>query len=240
MKRAALGTIAALGLTACAPTRPPPAAPIQKPITTASDEESDNYRGEEGFAVSGVLGTVDPDQVQAAFAAHRAEVDACYAKASGDKPWLGGPLELKLRIAKTGDPSPVPSSVIITQPLGNLELERCITEVAKATRFPRPKGGPEAEVTYGFTFRGRMSLQTWGSAEVAGPFEQGSALAKCGAAPKGLRVAFFVTPGGRAPSVGVGAEEQFAAAFADCAAAEVGRLRFDDPRGKVARAVYQF
>jgi hypothetical protein len=110
--------------------------------------------------------------------------------------------------------------------------------------FARPKGGAEAEFNYSWDFRARAAVRDWGTDDPNSHFGKHlKDLAQCdkkGPVPPGLRVTFFVAPGGKVTSVGVGADAPVDANYASCVALRVQSWKFDDPLGKIARATYQF
>ena len=212
------------------PPPPPPSPP------------NDRRNLPDGMKVQGEMGTLEPAQIEDAFKKQANAVQGCYDRGLRKYPNLGGAMELKVRVDKTGKVM----FAGITQALGSVEVERCLLDLTRAIAFPTPKGG-EAEFTYPFTFRGKVTVQEWGNAEVGELFARNRvALDTCakkgvdGGVPPSMRVTFFVIPGGTVPSAGVGADKPMDDAYAQCIADEVARWKFADPRGRIARATYQF
>jgi hypothetical protein len=114
----------------------------------------------------------------------------------------------------------------------------------RSMRFPSPHGGPEAEFTYSLAFRGKATLKPWTNDDVGSIFARHrdglDACARKGNVPPALRVTFFVSPGGKAAPVGVGADGAVDEAYGRCLIDEVARWKFADPRGTIARATYEF
>jgi hypothetical protein len=188
--------------------------------------------------IEGTLGTLSEEAIESALKGRRAAVDRCYRDGVGKLWYLGGAFEVRVRVRGDGS---VKEAGAVT-PLGNYEVERCIVGAVSAATFPQPKGGAEAEFNYSWHFLGRASLLPWGQRDVERHVAaRKGELQACGKRrASGLRVAFFVGPGGKVTSVGVGADGPIDDRFARCVADRVAAWRFDDPLGRMARAVYQF
>ena len=189
---------------------------------------------EEALQVESEVGGLDGVAVEAVLGARRGAVEACYAAGTVRLWYLGGRLEVKAQVAPSGRLErawPV-------EALGNQEVERCVIEVLRGATWPTPQGGRRGEFTGTWSFRGRGELRTWSEDEVGARCRQGrKELTSCGKRlPAGLRLTFFVGPGGKATSVGVAADAPLDDQIARCVAARVATWTFNDPLGQMARA----
>lgn len=215
---------------AAAPVRRAP-APAPRPAESASAEE---------FSVTGTMGTLDQDAVDQPFQLQGGEINRCYHDGAARLWYLGGKLELKVKVKHDG----AVKEVATVTPLGNLSVERCVAEIVRGMHFAHPRGGSEAEFNYSWDFQARAAVRDWGTDDASSHFEKHRKdLKECvhrGPAPSGLRVTFFVAPGGKVTSVGVGADSPVDDGYASCVAERVQTWKFDDPLGKIARATFRF
>jgi hypothetical protein len=227
--------VALLAGCAAEPKHVAPPPEVAEPVRAAPAPDPDNE-----IQLQGELGTLEPSEIEEPFRKQGAPINACYAAAVEKFWYVGGALELKLRVLKDG----AVKSVFVTRPLGNWDAERCVVAIASSMRLPAPRGNAEAEFSYSLQFRGRAPLRTWERGDVERVFDEHRArldgCASKGNVPPGLRVTFFVAPGGIAKSVGVGADAALEEGYGRCVADEVGRWHFEDPRGRIARATYEF
>jgi hypothetical protein len=200
--------------------------------------------GDEEFDLQADLGTLDAAAIDGPLARVTGAVNGCYQQGVTRLWYLGGRFEVKVRVRTDGGVK----HVAATAPLGNYAVEKCIVGVVSALRFARPRGGREAEFDYGWDFQTRtpetMKMKRWDNHDVGRLFARHlRELGACGggrALPRGLKVTFFVLPGGKVTSVGVGADEPLADGWASCLVARVAGWRFEDPLGAIARATYEF
>ncbi len=194
---------------------------------------------DDDFDVQSELGTLDQSAIDGPLGAASGAVQGCYRSAVAKQWYLGGRLEVKVRVRGDG----AVKQVATTTPLGNRDVEQCVAGVVGGLKFATPRGGREAEFDYGWDFRGgKAPLTAWGNGDVGRQFaKHRGELAACGrpgGLPRGLKVTFFVLPGGKVASVGVGADVPVADGVARCIAGRVAAWRFDDPLGAIARATW--
>lgn len=214
------------------------AAALVAPAALAAPK-STGAIGEGEFQVEGELGTLDQAAIDGRLATVSGAVNRCYAEGVEKLWYLGGRLEVKVRVRRDG----AVKQVATLSPLGNYAVEKCILGVLGGLRFSPPVGGREAEFEYGWEFRPRATIKRWDNHDV----DRGvrSRLGELGACdkgrplPRGLKLTFFVLPGGKVGSVGVGAELPLGEGYAACVVARVSSWRFDDPLGVVARATWE-
>src|SRR5579883_437150 len=117
--------VVALGALGCAAERPAPASPQVAIVRPAPEPAPAQRAPEDEIQLQGELGTLDPAQIEAPFRRAAAEVDGCYRRGLAKVWYLGGEIELKLRVARDG----AVTSAQVARPLGNLEVERCLTQL---------------------------------------------------------------------------------------------------------------
>jgi hypothetical protein len=222
----------ALVMAGCAhapPPPPPPAAPPPPAPAPVAAEPADELK------VSGTLGTLSDDEIEGPFRRRWDDITACYREAVSRVRYLNGKVEVKVHVGPTGAPKRV---YISASTIGSWSAERCILEVARTLTFSRPHGGSEAEFVYPLEFGGGGRVQAVRASEA--PRGVPSEVAFCRArAPRGqpevVTVTAYVGPGGKVASAGLAADAPLDDGFASCMVERVGRVRFEDPLGKIAK-----
>lgn len=190
--------------------------------------------------VRGDLGSLDLAAVEAVMVREQASIEQCYRKELAQFHYLGGKLEVRVRVGGNG----AARRTLVTAPLGSIAVERCVVGIVRTLRFPAPEGAKEAEFAYAWEFRPAVALREWREEDVRDVFRRHLAdLRSCerrGNVPPKLRITVFVAAGGRVGSVGVGGDGALTDEYVRCVAAKVGAWRFPDPLGQVARATYRF
>src|SRR5437016_1429845 len=123
-------------VVAPAPHAPPPAPPPAEPETE--------------MRVSGTLGTLRDEEIDGPFQRSWDDITRCYRDAQSRLSYLGGKIEVKVRVGGDGTPKRV---FVSASTMGSYEAERCILQVARGLTFARPHGGTEAEFAYPIEFR---------------------------------------------------------------------------------------
>ena len=199
--------------------------------------------GEGGMQVEGTVGELDSAACEKVLAEHHAEIKKCYAEATERLFYLGGRMELKLRIGPSGQPRSV---AMISSSVGNYEVEHCVTAVLHKLHFPPPKGG-DGELTYPVEFAARTPVGAWPADKVAGELKRAHLGACSGRKPRpgerlaalsAMRATLYVGPGGKVTSVGFSAEEPIDDKVAHCVAGKARALQLDDPLGKMVKVSY--
>lgn len=178
--------------------------------------------------LEGALGTLDEHAVTQGTNARLPAATACFTKAFNDKPYLGGKLGLRFRVARDGK---VKWLLLERSDIGNLASERCILQAMTAATFEKPDGG-EAEFTLPLAFGGgdpvtMLDPQTSDLVRLLRKNckkllrKPGKRRAKL-EAPAGLLVTLYVSAAGAITSVGFSANGMdISAAFADALAANL-------------------
>jgi hypothetical protein len=230
---------ATLALAACAHEQPKPApapAPVAQSAPAPAREAPDEMK------VSGTLGSLNDDEIAGPFQRRWDDITRCYEQAAttGGKQFLGGKIEVKLRVTATGEPK---SAFVSSSTFGNYEAERCVLGIARELHFARPHGGAEAEFSYPIEFRARRPVTTWEEARVTPSLlRHRSDVRECkgkGGLPPALSMTVYVAPGGKIASAGLAADAPLDDDFASCLVQKTKAWRLDDPLGKIAKATVE-
>lgn len=219
----------AIGL-AKKPKSPPdePAAAGKSPARTQDDT----------MQVEGTVGEMDSSKVEQLFREHQPELRRCYDDEAKTLHYLGGRMELKIRVLPSGEPRAIS---VVDSSIGSLEVERCVTALIAKWRFPAPKGG-EGEVTYPFDCAARTPVGSWQSARIAAVLtKKRSALRGCAGRAQALsklRATLYIGPGGKATSVGFSAEGPLDDKLTRCVAKQLLSAQYDDPLGQMVKVSY--
>lgn len=95
-----------------------------------------------------VKGQMDASIIRRIVRAHINEVRACYNQGLARNPTLRGRVAVQFMINATGR---VSSSVVQSSSIKDRSVANCIAKAVKRWKFPKPKGGGIASVTYPFT-----------------------------------------------------------------------------------------
>jgi TonB family protein len=224
-----------LVLAGCAHKAPPPPPPAAAPVAEAPPRRD----ADDGIAVSGTMGELSSDEIEGPFKRRWDEVTHCYQDVTSKINYLAGKIELKVRVARSGEPKSV---FVSASTFGNYEMEHCVLELARALHFPTPHGGPEAEFTYPIEFRATRGVTEWDEGRVSPSVARHRRdLQACkakapGALPSSLTLTMYVAPGGKVASAGLAADAPIDDQFAACLVQKTRTWRLDDPLGKIAKA----
>jgi hypothetical protein len=222
----------------CAHRPPPPPEPVRQtaaPVAPAPEPDEEIH-------VSGTLGSLNDDEISGPFQRRWDEITRCYTEAQSKLPYLGGKLEIKVRVGPSGDPKKV---YVSASNFGNYEAEKCILQVAQKLTFSKPHGGNEAEFTYPLEFRQQRPVSPWDEARVQPALlRHKKDLSQCKAKsqnglPAQLALTMYVAPGGKVASAGVSADAPLDDAFATCLVDKARLWRLDDPLGRIAKATVE-
>lgn len=192
--------------------------------------------------VEGMVGELDDGAVQRVLQANHGAMRRCYDEQAGRLHYVGGHLELKVRVLPSGQPKWV---AIIDSNVGNTEIEQCVVGVLEKTRFPAPKGG-EGELTCPIDFAARTPTGSWPGERISSVIgKKKSAIAGCRGKPgtavlKALRLTLYVGPGGSATSAGFSADEPQDKKLSQCVADRLLALQYDDPLGQMVKVSFSF
>lgn len=209
------------------------------PAASAGTAESEARAPVDTLVVSGLRGTLTQHEIQSALEPRMPRFLRCVERRLAELEVLSGTVSLAFHVALDG-------RVVAVTPhastLGDRDTERCILEVAAATRFPPPHGG-EADLTW--------PLEVPIDPDVRAPVELGSEAAQalvasaggtlraeCGGAP--LVVTAYVDPDGRVLAAGAAAPDGATSSELDCATAGVRTWRFASPGSYLGKVSFTF
>ena len=233
MRRALVAMLLAIGCAHEAPKPAPAPAPVAREAPPPAREAPDEMK------VSGTLGTLEEDEIAGPFQRRWDDITHCYDSVAQKQQYLGGKIEVKLRVTAAGDPK---SAFVAASTFGNYDAERCVLGIARELHFGKPHGGGEAEFSYPIEFRARRPVQTWEEARVSPSVARHRAdVRECkqkseGRLPSSLSMTVYVAPGGKIASAGLAADAPLDDAFAACLVGKTKSWRLDDPLGKIAKA----
>jgi hypothetical protein len=187
--------------------------------------------------VAGLVGTLSQFDVKVTMEKKSKEFAQCHEPRARSVPSLAGSIEFKIHVLKTGKVSKVQ---VRESDLGDRVLERCLSEVIKATPFPEPNGG-EADVQWNMLLaplgRAREPEQ-WEHRQVERVVRKHRAamLATCDARGNGqFSITAYVARSGRVLAAGVAAREAISEEQFDCIADELRSWTMPKPRTGVAK-----
>jgi TonB family protein len=225
----------------CGHAPPPPAAPPPRASAPALERSAPRPDADDEMKVSGTLGTLNDEDIAGPFERRWGEITSCFTQAKSRLWYLEGKVELKFRVAHSGDPKAV---YVSSSSVGSYDVERCILAIARELHFSKPHGGGEAEFTYPIEFHGKAALATWDEARV-GPFlrkpKPRRDVLDCKkqaqrGLPSSLTMTLYVAPGGKITSAGLAADAPIDDGLASCLVGKAQLWRLDDPLGKIAKA----
>jgi hypothetical protein len=222
----------------CAAKAPPPKAAA--PAPAPEPERVAKPSADEEMVVEGTLGSLTDDEIAGPFQRRWSDISRCYTNEKQKLRYLGGKIELKVRVGAAGEPKSVH---LQGSTVGSWDAERCILEIARSLTFSKPHGGKEAEFVYPIEFRSEAPVTAWAGddkrvvaamprikKDVAGCAQKGAARP-----PAGMVVTVYVGPGGKIASAGLHADAAVDETLASCVADKARAWRLFDPQGRMAK-----
>lgn len=218
------------GSSAKEATTPPVVAPEPPPVAEEpADEPSDE------ITVEGTMGSVDPARVGSAIESRGAEIDRCYKAGLKGTRYVGGTVELEVKIDATGT---VTSARVAAGDLGSWPVEKCLLALVRGVNLGKPTGGPIAVTRFPLERQGRGKLEDAADdqTQLAIDDKHWKTLGDCEGPHAGAQIVLYVAPNGHVTSAGfVATAEPLDEAWADCAHEVIRDWRLPAPRGKVLR-----
>jgi TonB family protein len=188
---------------------------------------------------SGMLGTLDDDQMAGPIGQRTNELLACKDRAHLPH-YVGGTVTLRFRVARSGE---VKRVSLEDSTLGSWQVERCALDIARTLQFSHPKGG-EAEFSYPLSYAASSPVSEWDGSRVAPQMQRHRKdFEHCTGAPARTapwKLTVYIGAGGKVTSAGVTSHDPLDDAFVDCVVKRVHALTFADPMGHGVRVSYQF
>ncbi len=223
--------------SACSHPAPEPAAPMAERAPAPAPAPKVTEEPKEEIQVSGTLGSLNDEEISGPFQRRWDDITDCYQQAQAKLWYVGGRVEIHVKIDREGDPR---ATWVSSSTFGNYDAERCLVGVARQLHFSRPRGGNEAEFTYPIEFNARAAVMTWDEARVAPHIARHKQdVRSCkvrGKVPQQLTMTVYVAPGGKVTSAGLAADAPLDENFASCLVGKTRAWRLDDPLGHIAKA----
>ena len=189
--------------------------------------------------VEGLMGTIPERKIQATLEPKLPSFARCFARGAADVEPIAGRMERYFRVALDGHVEwvyPRASNV------GHRGTEQCVLDIARAVRFPGPKGGGAAELAWSFELEGgdvRAPVE-WQPEQVETiALANRDALQACGLASGDAVLTLYVAPGGSVIAAGGAARTRQAAEQLDCALSAVAGWQLPDPGSYMAKVSFE-
>jgi hypothetical protein len=191
----------------------------------------------ESMQVTGLMGTISTHKVEMALEPKFPKFAQCFARGAQRVEQIAGGMKFYFRVGLDGGVEwvyPRESNV------GDRATEQCLLEVARGTRFPEPKGGGAAEVTWSFDIDGSDDVRApvaWEADKVSEAVAQNrDGLASCGEGA--FSITTYIAPGGQVLAAGAAADSQDAAGRIDCVVEAVKGWSMPDPGSYPAKVTF--
>lgn len=211
------------------------AAQEAEPASTSGAERP--RERDDGAQITGLMGTIPRDEVENTLNPRMIRFQRCLGDRMGDVEYLAGDIRMSFRIHTDGTVAWVyPSQTTF----GDRQTEQCILDVARQTRFPRPRGG-EAEFSWGFGFDAADDIRpplNW-SAEALGDRAEdvGDIARECNARGD-FEVTAYIQPGGAVLAAGGSAPDAESEQTLDCILERVRAWEMPDPGSYAAKITF--
>ncbi len=217
------------------------------PVVTHDGDGDGTGDDPDGMQVEGTQGHIAPEEAQTVIQASFEQLSACWQSEVTTHRYVGGHVELAMHIDRDGT---VKTAKVADGDLGSWPVEKCLIAHALTMQFPKPKGGPEADVSFPLDFP-TQSKNVRDMDEKRAGAELGKKIpeldkcadGKVATAPNDVQVTVYVGPGGAVQSAGFATSDAtgFDEAWGDCALEKAKAWKMTDPRGVIWKgsAAYQ-
>lgn len=226
-----LGGVLVLSLMTAACGGAPPEAAQEPATSSGSDRDA---RAEESMNITGLRGVLSPEEIQGALEPKMLKFSRCVQRRSGDVEWLSGGVTFEFRVTTTGT---VASVYPRQSSMGDRATEQCMLEVAKATRFPVPRGG---EAEFGWSLEVPLDPEVrapvaWTEAQARDAISQQAQTLRetCGGGAFDLTA--YVDIDGKVVAVGGAVADEASAEKLECATSAVQQWAFPSPGSYAAK-----
>jgi hypothetical protein len=189
-----------------------------------------------GMEVSGLMGTIPERKILATLEPKLPKLQRCFFDGSQEVEWIGGEIELYFHVNLEGVVEWVyPRKSTI----GHRATEQCILAEAKRAKFPGPKGGDAAELSWGFAFDSSAPRApiAWDEGDIGSALsEHGDAAESCGGGP--FAITAYVAPGGQVIGAGAAVGSETSAEQIDCVVQSVSSWTMPDPGSYPAKVSF--
>lgn len=194
---------------------------------------------ERQVAVQGIEGTLSNFDVRVVMDKRAKEFASCHEPRARNVPALSGSIEFKIHVLRDGKVSHVQ---VRASDLGDRVLERCLSEVIAAAKFPEPHGG-EADVTWNMQLEpaGRhRAPEQWELERVQRVVRKhgDELLESCAGKRATFTVTAYVSAKGKVLAAGVAARERVEPEQFDCIAENLRSWTMPKPRKGIAKVSF--
>lgn len=190
--------------------------------------------------IVGIIGTLSRDEIERSLTPRMDQFGECFFRHSRRLRTLGGRIQFAFRVGTDGSVASVRPT---ESTIGHRDVERCLVEVAAATRFPQPHGG-EAELTWPLELDppdGVSHPEDLDPSVMASVVERhgGDIIEEC-EAPRStaFQVTVYIARNGRVLSVGGITSDPAAEESLDCVLSAVRRWRLRQ-RDRMAKVTFE-
>jgi len=191
--------------------------------------------------VRGIEGTLSNFDVRSAMEGRGREFGACHEPRAKALPVLAGQIEFAIQVDIDGQ---VRNVDVRASDLGDRELERCLTDVIRGTRFHKPHGGV-ANVTWLMALepaRLGTPAEAWEPGRIARVIDKNvdDLRGQCDLATSSgtLTITVYVGSRGRIVAAGVASPVGQSAESLDCVAENLRSWPMPKPRGRYAKVSF--
>ncbi|MFI5306345.1 MAG: AgmX/PglI C-terminal domain-containing protein [Polyangiales bacterium] len=215
------------------------AEPAPEPVQATASSGAETAPQGERMEVSGLMGTIPERKIHATLEPKLPSFQRCFMHGAERVEMISGSMQFYFRVGLDGQVEwvyPRASTV------GDRPTEQCLLEVAKAARFPEPKGGGAAEISWGFELDASDAARppvAWDEARVQPVLAtERAGLQACGVTSGALLVTAYVAPGGQVLAAGASAPDREAAERIDCVVGAVQGWHMPDPGSYPAKVSF--
>ncbi|MGE0788739.1 MAG: AgmX/PglI C-terminal domain-containing protein [Sandaracinaceae bacterium] len=229
-----LAVVVGLALGGCGGSSEESSEPTERSSSSSGSEE--RAEPSDGIMVSGLMGTIRSDQVENALNPRMPRFTRCFADRMGTIELLAGDIRMSFRISTDGQVLWVyPSESTV----GDRDTERCILDVARGTRFPRPNGG-EAEFSWGFGLDadGPRPATSWSSTDLGTRESEVRAVGRECRARGSHRITAYIMPAGSVLAAGGTMPDPEGEGALDCILDRVRSMTMPDPGSWPAKVTF--
>lgn len=209
-------------------------AEVEEEETSGGDQ---NGTDADGVGITGLLGTIRPDQVENALNPRMPRFVRCFSQRMSEVEYLGGEIRMSFRVHADGTVAWVFNE---ESDIGDRDTERCVLDVARGTHFPRPSGG-EAEFHWGFGMDPPEDVRpplSWEASALGDSAGDVSALSRECRARGTHHITAYIAPEGAVVAAGGTTPDADSDETLDCILEGVRAITMPDPGSYAAKITF--
>lgn len=234
-----LGLITLCGCGAGEEGRKRPTVHVPKPRAETHAEHDERVNA--AVQVRGIEGTLSNFDVRTAMEEQGKEFAACHEPRARELPMLSGQIEFAIQVDVDGQTKRVE---VRASDLGDRDLERCLSDVIRATKFRKPNGGI-ANVTWLMVLepaRAGNPPEAWEAGRVARvigkKLDDLKTRCELSASSSSLTVTAYVNSGGKILAAGVASPSGSPDQHLDCVAEDLMSWPMPKPQKRYAKVSF--